>query len=705
MAAPGIMPVLPDSGAHLLEALALLGGEASPADLSRVAGLAPRTVTKHLERLRSAGLVGGSTRLPRLTALGRASALPPAPVAQGSWDQVIGDLWPPWWAALVRLIADAVVARHLAPERRGHPGFIAYGPPHTFKTAVAEFICAMFALDAGTTVALAPRLAPGEVVGRRRPGPGGFEFEAVPRTRAPFACLDELADAEPEVRRAAMAYLHGETTLEVEGTPVDLAPVVLVCFNPPERSADQVLPAAIWRRCLRLRTDDLPVPSDQARRLDAFTKGPKPAPVGLACLRLPAPGLPDSSWALIDGDGSRGFYGVLTERGRTWHDRRSLETLALGRAARLGAELGLSTVAMILDVLTLAETVPDLVACVDWRPNVDALRSAGAGHPGARETADAYDALVAKRSQAREAVAARRRQDEAVDLDLLGRRQALMETYAQAARSIERVPAPVREQAAGLRAQLRDLRTRAGDARRAARLDELEALGTRYLAAAHDLRRGLQAEAEQRRRALDQARAALAGLGRLGPAQRAERDRLREALAQAKQADRGAFEALLDRVADGTRSLADRVDQDRRQVRLAKGSAERQRAVERAQAARRRHLEALRRRRRTKPGEDVTGALEAAGAVRRVVDEVQESVEPSPASKLGALLVGRPAPAPTWRTVPRTYFVDAAGRSWWPEKLQAWGSPGVDAVIDAALAGRAPALAPARELLALSPPS
>lgn len=55
----------------MLAALAELGSQASPGRLVETTGLASATVTKHLRRLRSEGLVTGGQRSPRLTATGR----------------------------------------------------------------------------------------------------------------------------------------------------------------------------------------------------------------------------------------------------------------------------------------------------------------------------------------------------------------------------------------------------------------------------------------------------------------------------------------------------------------------------------------------------------------------------------------------------------------------------------------------------------
>lgn len=696
-------PAMPDEDRHTLEALAALD-EVSPGELSRLTAMPARSLTRVLRRLREQGLVEGSQRSLRITLAGRGAAAPSLSVASDdTWEEVVGDLWPPYHGAFIRLMADATVIRALAPERRAHPGFVAEGAPFSYKSAMAEFVCTMFGLDRRACIVdNTGLLAPGAVFGRSRQVKGGaWVFDPAPRTTVSFVCFDELQDADPKVRREVAHYFHGETLVEVEGDLVRFSPTPLGCYNPPAA----VFTAATHRRCVHIGPGALRPrePADLPDRLERFYAGARPAPVRLGDLALPATALPGELWPIFTG--SPGVLAVLTERGRLWHDRRSFEALVLGRAARLGVKAGgnlrAALVGVVADLLSVAETVEGLVANANWR--VSALLDALGDLPGADAVRAHCRRLAELRVSIRADVASHRETAATGDLDLHGQRHELMATYQGALNKLKVVPDPERARASGLRAQLSRLTTAAGETRSAEALVEVETLGAPVLEAARAMRAELDERARLRREAIGRARSALTGLGALDSDETAERDRLREALAEAANlVDQDAFDTAVSQVAKAGRRLGDRATARRGQKALTKDLEIRRRQAEAKRASYRKRLVSLRKRVKTSAGEDVVAVLEREAVVVRQVEERPEELDPPAGAVAWAWILNRPAPAPYRRIRRVVYYVDRAGARWSGPQLATWGSPEVLAAIDAALRSLdSPALPPAQRLLAL----
>lgn len=620
--------------------LGLLGGlgmAIPPASLATETGLAPRTVSKALRELRDAGLVAGPERSPGLTLAGRARACRALPVPAGSWDERVAEVLPVWHAAAVRLIADAIVARALGPAGPALPGFVAVGPVATFKSSLAEVVVAMFGMErTSAIVANSSALSPGAVIGRReRHGPG-WRFVASGYVAQRFVCFDELAEADPAVLREVTQLLYGERVVDYEAERVEIAPVTLACFNPPGTKRPGLLGEGTWRRVLRLDTTRLrpAIPAGLGRRLGALLGAGAP-PVDLAGLSWPEAGLPEAAREVWDD-----IYGqVLSDLGRSYHDERVFEALALGRAARRAhsgaAEASLDALGVGIDILLLAETVDGLVAEEGWRLNLEGRWAELSGLEGFASLA----ATVAARVEAAERLRRGARESELAaevrSIELVGARAALAERLRSAAKAITRgLDVDQRPSAAGLRAQLSRLSASAAEARSAERLGEIEALARPLVEAAADL----AAEAERRRR-----------------------DRTAEAAARAAAAKQ---DAELARAAE------------RRRKALAAEAAKREREARRERAKRLSELERLAGRKRTKPGEDVAAALVEAGCLRveaRETRRVRDGFLDRLSGDYGKTEIRRVVT-----------YVDLDGRSYRASEVASWASPAVLGAIGAA---------------------
>ena len=451
-------------------------GETTPAELAAATGSPSRTVTHALRRLRDAGLVDGSKSSPRLSPAARARARLPVPVGGGEFDEAVEAIFGPSPAlsAFARLAADLIVARQLYPGRSFYPALLAYGVFSGIgKTALAELLAA--ALDLGTeAIVVMGHKAPGEVVGRRVSlEGGGYRFEPAEHLAFPFVCLDELGDADAEVRRHARALCHGEPVVTIEGSRVELRATVMATWNP---SGATVFGEPNLRRALVLCVDAPGVRiADLARRLrDAELAGTGRASLRLSALRA-TPALSDDVLGVLED-----VFDALTEAGRVRVDRRLLELATLGRAARyqLGAgdELGGVAYCVGADLLIVTETVPGLVDD-DWSVQLENVAARWGDVPGLARLAASAARRVELRKNVTAAATERRALEERDDLELTGTRAKLRAIFDEAAKAILHVPPAHRPAAAELRAKLRRLRDDAGDARSMLRLEELAELG------------------------------------------------------------------------------------------------------------------------------------------------------------------------------------------------------------------------------------
>ncbi len=637
---------LDDVDRRVLGALAKLGGTAAPGELWTRSELPERTFRRRRVRLEEAGLLVGDKRAVRLTSagwdeVGRATLPPPA----SAFETVVRELLPVPHAAFVRLLADAIVCRHLAPGRAFHPSFGAGGSPGMGKTFLAEFICDAFGWERSAMVRRAAALAPGEVLGRRFAEPGGYRFEPSPITRLSFVCFDEWAEAEPEVRRAILRMLHGERVVTVEDDRVELSPVAMVTFNPSPGAGDprRPLPESYWRRCLILHPDAAAGVEQLPGRLARYDADRAGRLIDLRRLGPPSAGLP----AAVD-DLLSGFAEQLTASGRMrYGDRRTVEACVLGRAARIGTpdDLRAVAVAVTVDLLTLAETVPGELANPEWEYEMDVARRVLATAPGFDHLAAALEAHEEARRETTRRQQAKRVEAEAISLELVGDRDALSEVFRQAQYAIRTVPVQDRPAAKGLRSQLSDLARKAAQARSAEALSAVDALGAPVLQRAAAMRDRIVAERAQSAEA------------------ETKRKRDEKAATERRRAD-----DVARRKAIATSDRAARRD-----------AAEQRKAL----LERERYAGQLRRllaRKTTKPDEDVAARLVELGCLElRREERWDEPFLPG----LRKWLSGT-EPGKVRQIV--TVYVDATGRRYGPEMFAFWQHPATRAALKAAIA-------------------
>ena len=527
--------------------------------------------------------------------------------------------------AAFRLLASTTLARaHLRHEvRSAWPALLAAGPTKTGKTLLGEGICALFGLERSQALRLVPSETEHSLWGRRERGAEGtWHVEPAGALSAAFLVLDEWDKASPEVRRATLRLVQGETVVAAEGSDtLEVAPTVLLTTN----ASPDVLPEEYRRRSFVLSTAPL-----RALLTDALDEGAgafleRLPRLDLARARPGAPLAPEVSAELraLAREG-------LTEDGVALVELRGLELAARGRVGLGAPSAEEAALATLADYLTLAETTGEASAA---RP------------PRLLEALGARSAALVAADTARLATGRRRAaaERERASLELVAARAEAAAVLEAAAASIARLPswaAPRRAEAAGLRAALRSARGHIAASRSEDALDAL-----------------LEAAAPR----LDQARRLAESL----EAERAARERHAAELAAARVAERH------------ERAEA-------RRAEWAWRAAQREEA--RAAEARRRTLRRLRARLRTKPGEDVAGMLLAAGALVEVVESYEALVERPLGAGLVDRLRGREHPPPTYETRRRAVLVDATGRRWRRGDLVAFGSPAVVAVLDAALA-------------------
>lgn len=633
----------------LLHSLAKLGGSASPAELYSACGISSRTGSRRLAELVAAGLVAGSKQCRELTPAGWSVVTGPLAVSEGSYDLAAGHLFAPALAGFARLGADAVAARYLFPEHSWHPALGVCGPPGRGKSAWARFVLWGFGLAPGVHLVEPARMSVGELRGRRRQTKEGFEFEPSPLADLSAVVLDEWADAEQATRQAALAYCAGDTTSRIEGQLVHMRPTALLTWN-PTAGADPCapLPDAARRRVLILNAGAIGPDPSLARRLAEFYREEPPSPYKLEALRRGPDRLPDAVWAIWE-DPDAGVNQVLSQQGLLrYGDRRSLELLTLGRAARLGLaqddDLQALFVGVLVDLFAAAETVPGQIVYPAWRAHMATLQrwTAGLGAPGSSAVGEVIQAYQEDLGRHRAELRARKLEGESGDLKLMGLRAAVVERFDLAEKAIRRLPAFAenrRPEAAGLRSQLRELATRARNSRSPERLDDVTRLGEGPLAAATRLRSEVDAEVHRRRWDMRQARATAQ------QEQRREVQRQR-AFARAHQVARVGRKAEV--------------------------------------APLRTPLVRLTRRRSTKPGENVATELVRLKVLKP--EEITETIQPTPWEQRQAAKRGGPPPSVRTRLTRTGRYIDSHGIVYQPSQLRAWDAPSVQGILAGAIA-------------------
>jgi hypothetical protein len=630
----------------------LVAGALSPGDLAERTGRKSRTITDDLARLRGDGLVDGRKTAPRPTAAGYALVRPIPPIPRTAYDRMVADILPAPLAAMARLVVDAVVFRRHFPEHGRQPGFVVFGSKGTGKTALAELVARALGFEFRTALRELSSLSPGALVGRRRQEPGGrWVFDVSEVTELPFVVLDEADKAEGELRREMFRLFGEHPRIVIEGCDVLLRAVPVVVFNAAYGKGETGLPTNVlheahFRRSVVCSTHGLP--SRQIDELPVRLRHHYADPVASGRLVSPAdclpPGerLPDDALAVLEL-----IREVLTPTGRPFVQLEALEVLTLGRAGRLGCrpddELAGVAAGVFIDVLTCWETVPGIVE-PGWAVDPDAWRDALGDAPGM----EAFLEAASQAAEHRRAVAAerarRRSRADVEDLSLTGDRARLRALLDEAISSITRVPKGHGPLAAGLRAQLRKLREDAGNARSRERLEEVAANAAPVLSQAADLVRAMY----QRRSEIEQAQRA-----------RVEADRQAKKLAAAQ----------------------------RRALALALAAKRQRRSeIRKRLAPLRASWAAARRRRTTRPDEDVIRRLVEFQVVREQRERYLEVQKPDAFDRWRARRRGEPEPQGT--PIPRVhaFLVDCADSRYERGQLSRWGSPAVLEAIDAALA-------------------
>ena len=488
----------------MVEELARCGGRATPGELGRLVGVGKSAQAAHIKDLAAAGLVDATNREVRITPRGLEHApIPTVLVGGGPRLHAAMAAFPPASGALLRLMAGATVARHhLGARTEGAlwPGFSASGGPGTGKSALGRAACWAFGLDWTRHSVDLGQLTVGALVGRRLQGSDGWRLDPSPYLAGPFLVLDEFAEADPDVRKAAEGlYLQGAVRVFWEGVDVIVSPTTFVAYNPPPGGRD-VLARRLERRSVRINLGTTRPPGLDAALEGLFASDPGP-PIRIGGLELPAERLSDDMRAAL-----RTVKNALNDAGRAQFEARLLEPCVLGWAALCGVAPGESltapTVQVVLDYLSCAETLG--LTLPDWRARLAGMVDTVRAEPDAPALATLEASLKAGEDAAAARQADRERTRRARDVEDLGLVRARAELVAgliAAETAIRQVPPAHRTRAAGLRAALRRLRDRAGDAKISASLADVRAMAAEPLSEARRLRQEIDTERAESERA------------------------------------------------------------------------------------------------------------------------------------------------------------------------------------------------------------
>lgn len=221
----------------------LQDGELTTSELVAALQISARAVGYHTLRLVKEGLIKKPQQGHHvLTAGGRLyinQRLNAVAIDFGSVGKVIEKLPTEHHKAFLRLLLSAIVAKyHLFNTcDQGWPSFIAGGPTKTMKTALAGLICRLFGWDPGAYIKHVQISSQNELIGRRfGEGTGKFGFTPSCYFGCAFICLDELDKAKGSIRKQALYYLQGTTTVAVEGTAFEnhALPLVTLNMNSPQ---------------------------------------------------------------------------------------------------------------------------------------------------------------------------------------------------------------------------------------------------------------------------------------------------------------------------------------------------------------------------------------------------------------------------------------------------------------------------------------
>ncbi len=651
--------------------LALLAaGETHSEALALALDIPPRTGRWRLAQLRKVGLVVSPTRGTwTLTGAGQRAALA-ASVPEPAASFAVLDELPAEHRAFLRLIEDAVVSRRALRDvyPSNWPGFVALGPTKSGKTLMGDLVARRFGVDPVDAVRPLQMETPGSLLARRaQTGGDTWTSVASPLLALPLVVFDEFDKAASELRQATFVYLAGTSTYRSEGTLLDVAATTILTLN-AERDAARLLPDAYLRRAVVLDTTPLrTVTRDLDETARALARGvlPQVHPD----LAPPAAELPD--------DARRGLRRLLadclTERGWELVDVEAISRLVLGRWASMPADAEAAVLSVAADYLLVTATRVGLVGS-DWPARFEVV-------VGSAITSIAATLAVARSRQAaheeRQAATARAGLD--ATLALAGERERLHDALDHALRAAPRGS----DLSSSERASIALARGKAPPLR-----DAIAA--ARSLAALGELKDRLESDV-------------LVPLGALATVVEARREAAARARVQQRQRE---------------------ADARRQAVLQAKAARRAASAAQRAAMVRHAALQALFRRRTTQPREAVMIALLGAGCLTRESEQyeaetIASKVARSPLGRGLRALRGpdaappiptqlssatRPAgmwsprltppsaalgsaePVPVYHMKSRSWYEDRAGRRYQAGELVAWGSPAVNAVLEAAAA-------------------
>jgi hypothetical protein len=236
--------------------------------------------------------------------------------------------------AFARLQLSAVPARrHLLDgvSDASWPGFVAVGPAGTGKTEVARLLCEVFGVDPGVAILSGASL--------RGSTPGFGDL--------PYVCCDGWERAPSDAQRAAGGWLLGymdsdHSAARTFYVTLDISrggPSVL--HRAHARSAVVIDTTPARRLRGRPASPALPIERMAIPRIDLATTCP------------PAADLPSELRDELQAQ----LHAGLTSYGWDNADARSLERLALGRAALTGWDLRQAVLATAMDYLTCVATL------------------------------------------------------------------------------------------------------------------------------------------------------------------------------------------------------------------------------------------------------------------------------------------------------------------------------------------------------------
>jgi hypothetical protein len=347
-------------------------------------------------------------------------------------------------------------------------------------------------------------------------------------------------------------------------------------------------------------------------------------------------------------------------------------------------------------MLTLAETIPGLVADHDWGLDMEALGQHLSGATTYEEFAATYAEIERARTRSREQAADRRFQRENLSLEVTGYRAALDQRFRESAQQLQRPPwwsgSDFKEAAAAARKKLGRLGEDVAQAGNLAALERLEELGQPIVVQARSLKSSVDARAKHRNDAISALKRNLSPQKGLAPHHRSVRADLRHRIdGLGKLEDGEPFETELHRVEEQVRDFGHAVQQDADARTWAQTVATATAERKKAHVDRRSLLLKLRDRKTTRKGENVPARLVQErvlwrqGTAKRTLPRAASGTPGPSKGTQGSRSRRRPR---FWQPGPpriEAYYADAEDRTYWEDQLSKWGSRDVRSVIEAAI--------------------